>query len=268
MSRVQTLMANGTSGTVRSADGTIIAFQRVGQGPSLIMVDPAGAHRDFNPMTSLAQLLSPDFTTIMYDRRGRGESGDTLPYAVEREVEDPDALVAEHGGSAFLYGASSGALLALHAAEGGLAIPKMALFEPPISMETNADADRAFTSELAELVSAGHRREAVEFFYEGLGVPPALLAELEPANRAALESVAHTLVYDCLVSNATTAETLRSVAVPTLVIDSVDSSGDLTGWAAAVAEGLPDGAHRSLLGEWHSVADEDLAPVLVEFFRS
>lgn len=232
------------------------------------MVDPAGAYRDFNPMTSLAELLGPDFTTIMYDRRGRGESGDTLPYAVEREVDDLDALVAEHGGSAFLYGVSSGALLALHAAEGGLAIPKMALFEPPIGMEATADSDRAFTFDLAKLVSAGHRSEAVEFFYEGLGVPHEILAEMEPANRAALESVAHTLVYDCLIANATTVETLGSVTVPTLVIDSVDSSGDLTGWAAAVAQEVPNGAYRSLRGEWHGVTDEDLAPVLVEFFRS
>ena len=127
-------MANTGSGesSVRSADGTRIAFERAGAGAPLILVEAAGHYRGFSSFTGLTGLLAADFTVYNYDRRGRGDSGDTAPYAVEREVEDLAALIATAGGSAFLYGFSSGALLALHAAARGLVIPRLALLEPPI----------------------------------------------------------------------------------------------------------------------------------------
>ena len=251
------------AGRVRSADGTTIAFERSGIGPALILVDPAGAYRGFGPMRSLAEHLAPRFTVVTYDRRGRGESGDTLPYAVEREVEDLAALIAEVGGSAFVYGFSSGALLALHAAAGGLQILKVALLEPPIGVDDD-EADAEFTNELARLVADGRRRDAVERFLGSI-MPPEVLAEMAP-NLPAYEAIAHTFVYDCVLSDATTFDLVRSVPVPTLVIDSEGSTGNLTGWAAAVNEALPNGIHRSLEGEWHGVADEALAAALTEFF--
>jgi len=120
---------------VLSRDGTSIAFERLGDGPPLILVDGALCHRRFGPMPKLAPLLARDFTVFMYDRRGRGDSGDTAPYAVEREVEDIDALIEEGGGSAFLYGVSSGAALALEAASRGLGIRKLALYEAPFIVD-------------------------------------------------------------------------------------------------------------------------------------
>ena len=156
---------------VTSSDGTSIAFERSGVGPALIAVDAAGSYRDFRPFPPPVELLAEDFTVFLYDRRGRGASADTQPYAIEREVDDLAALIAEAGGSAFVYAFSSGGLLALHAAARRLAIPKLALFEPPIESTPAPAGETDFTAELAELVASGRRREAVEFFHRGIGVP-------------------------------------------------------------------------------------------------
>lgn len=254
-----------STGVVGSADGTKIAFERSGAGPSLVLVDAAGSYRAFGPLRSLAGVLKDHFTVFTYDRRGRGESTDTPPYAVGKEVEDLAALIAEAGGTACLYGVSSGALLALHAAASGLAIPKLALFEPPIGNEDDRPAEVEFTTELAELVAADRRGDAVDLFHRSIGVPDEVIAQMGPS-RPAFEAIAHTLVYDCMISNATSLELMASVTAPTLVIDSEGTSGDLTGWAAAVVDALPNGVHRSMDGEWHGVSDKDLAPVLAEFF--
>jgi pimeloyl-ACP methyl ester carboxylesterase len=255
------------AGRVTSSDGTSIAFQRAGDGPPLICVDAAGSYSGFRPFPAPVELLAPHFTVYVYDRRGRGQSGDTAPYAPQREVDDLAALIAEAGGSAFVYAFSSGGLLALHAAAGGLAIPKLALFEPPIEPRQTATGESAFTAELAGLVAAGRRRDAVELFNRGIGVPDEIMEQMTPEVWAALEAVAHTLVYDCRISDATSLELLGSVQAPTLVIDSQGSGGELTGMAAAVAEALPNGTHRSLGGEWHGAPGDALAPVLREFFR-
>jgi Alpha/beta hydrolase family len=148
-----------TDSSVRSADGTMIAFERSGAGPALIVVDAAGCYRDFRPLRAPVERLAADFTVYAHDRRGRGASTDTLPYAVAREVDDLAALITEAGGSAFVYAMSSGSLLALHAA-GGLAIRKLALFEPPIEPNEAPRGETGFTSEFAGLVAAGRRRDA------------------------------------------------------------------------------------------------------------
>jgi pimeloyl-ACP methyl ester carboxylesterase len=252
---------------VTSRDGTSIAFERVGAGPALVLVDAAGNYRDFRPLRAPVERLAADFTVYVYDRRGRGASTDTPPYAVEREVEDLAALIGVAGGSACVYAMSSGCLLALHAAAGGLAIPKLALFEPPVEPDEEAAGESAFTAELAALVAAGRRREAVEFFHRGIGAPEEVMAQMAPETWAALEAVAHTLVYDCRISDATSLRLLRSVTAPTLVLDSQGSGGELSGMAATVVGALPNASHRSLAGAWHGVPDEVLAPVLVEFVR-
>jgi pimeloyl-ACP methyl ester carboxylesterase len=254
--------------TVTSRDGTRIAYERAGTGPALIAVDAAGSYSGFRPFPAPVELLAPHFTVYTYDRRGRGASTDTPPYAIEREVEDLAALIEAAGGSAFVYAFSSGGLLALHAAASGLAIPKLALFEPPLEPREAPTGETEFTAELAKLVAAGRRRDAVEFFHRGIGVPEEVMAQTTPEVWAALEAVAHTLVYDCVISDATSLRLIRSVTVPTLVIDSQGSDGELAGMAAAAAEALPNGTHRSLAGEWHGVPHEALAPVLIEFFRS
>jgi pimeloyl-ACP methyl ester carboxylesterase len=263
-----TTFMDATVSSVRSADGTTIAFEQSGAGPALILVDPAGRYRDFGSHRPLAKLLAANFTVFTYDRRGRGDSTDTLPFAVEREVDDLAALIDATGGPAFVYGVSSGALLSLHAAASGLAIPKLALFEPPIATDEDKPGKPDLTTELAELVADGRRVEAVERFHTAIGVPAEMVAGMRQTPAwPALEAIAHTLVYDCTIADATSLELVASVTTPTLVIDSEGTTGQLTGWAAAVVDALPRGTHRSLVGQWHSVPDEDLAPVLTEYFQ-
>jgi pimeloyl-ACP methyl ester carboxylesterase len=252
---------------VTSSDGTPIAFERSGDGPALIVVDAAGNYRAFRPLRAPIERLAAGLSVYVYDRRGRGASGDTPPYAIQREIDDLAALIAEAGGSANVYAMSSGCLLALHAAASGLAIPKLALFEPPIEPVETPSGESDFTAELAKLVAAGRRRDAVEFFHRGIGVPEEVMAEMTPPVWVALEAVAHTLVYDCRISDATSLQLIRSVKVPTLVLDSQGSGGELTGMAATVVEALPNSTHRSLVGGWHGVPDDILAPVLTEFFH-
>ncbi|WP_327584326.1 lysophospholipase [Nonomuraea sp. NBC_00507] len=250
-------------GTVRSADGTEITFERSGSGPAVVMVDPAGGYSGFDSIRGLGAVLSAEgFTVHTYDRRGRGKSGDTVPYTIAREIEDLAAMIAAAGGTALVYGLSSGALLALHAAAAGLPIRQLALFEPPVRAE-DEPPDTAFTAEIAALVASGRRAAAVNRFLTGIGVPAEMLTEPMPA----LEAVAHTLVYDCEISNATTYTLLRSVRTPTLVLDSHGSSNYLTDGTAALVEALPNGTGRSLPGEWHRVPDKELAPVVADFFR-
>jgi pimeloyl-ACP methyl ester carboxylesterase len=256
--------AQATQNLVRSADGTEIAFQRTGGGPAVVLVDPALGYSGFDHIRGLGTLLAERFSVYSYDRRGRGRSGDGQPYQVAREVEDLAAVIAEAGGSACVYGFSSGALLALHAAASGVAIERLAVFEPPVRAE-GEPPETEFTAEIAGLVAACRRWEAVDHFLRSTGVPDEMVSDMAPM-RPALEAVAHTLVYDCKISNATTLDLLRSVQTPTLVLDSEASSDDLTGGTAAIAAALPDGTRRSLEGEWHGVPDEELAPVLAEFF--
>ena len=260
------LASVASTGTVRSADGTRIAFDRAGEGPALILVEAAAHYRDFSSFTGLAPLLAREFTVYTYDRRGRGDSTDTAPYAPDREIDDLEALIAEAGGAACVYGYSSGALLAMHAAARGSAIRRLALMEPPLADDSEPESD--LTNELAALIAAGRRADAVRRFHESIGVPPGFVAEMAGSPVwPKMVSVAPTLVYDCTISDATTRELLKSVTVPTLVIDSAGSTDDLTGSAAAVAGLLPHARHKSLSGEWHTVSDEMLAPVLIDFFR-
>lgn len=253
---------------VTSADGTLIAYERAGSGPPLIMVDPAGGYRDMDNIRGLGAVLAREFTVYTYDRRGRGHSGDTAPYAVAREVEDLAALVHRAGGRAFVYAFSSGGLLALQAAAAGVGIDRLALMEPPIGTDDNP-SDAVFTTELTALVAAGRRGDAVEHFLTGIGVPDDILDGMrDTPSWAAMEAVAHTLVYDSAISNETGADVLAAVSTPTLVIDSEGSSDDITGSAAAAAAALPNASHRSLPGGWHGVPDQDLAPVLIAFFNA
>ena len=255
--------------TVTSRDGTVIAFDRTGEGPPVVLVEAAAHYRAFSSFGGLAPLLARELTVYTYDRRGRGESTDRTPYSPDREVEDLEALIVEAGGSARVYGYSSGALLALRAAAHRLPITRLAVLEPPLQDDTEDGlAGSDLTRELAELVAIGRDGDAVEHFHQSIGVPAELVADMRPTLPwAAMEAVAPTLVYDCIISDITTPALVRAVDVPTLIIDSQGSSDDLAGWAATVAAQLPRGTHRSLPGAWHGIPDEVLAPVLFEFFR-
>ena len=199
--------------TVTSKDGTRIAYEQSGAGPAIILV--VGAFNDRSAGAPLAQSLEPHFTVFNYDRRGRGDSGDTQPYTLQREIEDLDALIAQAGGSASVFGYSSGAILALRAAASGLAISRLALYEPP---PTGARAGM-LAPQLKELISAGRRGDAVELFQiEAVGIPAAYVTQMRTAPyRPALEKIAHTLVYESLLLGALPAGIVASVRVPALV---------------------------------------------------
>jgi pimeloyl-ACP methyl ester carboxylesterase len=262
------MTVDATVETVRSADGTSIAFERTGTGPALILVDAALGYRGFGPMGPLCAELASSFAVITYDRRGRGESTDTPPYAVEREVEDLQALVDVAGGSAFAYGFSSGAVLLLHAALAGVALPKLVLLEPPLALEDEPD-ESDLGAEVAALVAAGRRGDAVEHFNKSIGVPEEMLAGMRGAPFwPALEQAAHTLVYDTTITSSLPLDRLSGITTTTLVLSSEGSDERLPTWGRWLHDTLPNSSFRTLEGEWHGVPPENLAPVLREFFTA
>ncbi len=259
------MTVGATIEAARSADGTSIAFERAGTGPPLILIDAALGFRGFGPMGPLAAELASSFTVITYDRRGRGESMDTPPYAVGREVEDLQALVEAAGGSAFAYGFSSGAVLLLHAALSGIAFPRLAMLEPPLALDKPDESDLG--AEVAELVAAGRRGDAVEHFNKSIGVPEEMLAGIRDAPFwPTLEQAAHTLVYDTTITSSLPLDRVSAITPPVLVLTSEQSDERLPTWARWLRETLPNASLRTLEGEWHGVAPEVLAPVLGEFF--
>ena len=257
---------------VTSKDGTPIAFDQSGKGPGLILVGGAFQYRAGDARTTeLAELLAKHFTVFHYDRRGRGDSGDTLPYAVEREIEDLDALIKEAGGSAYLFGMSSGAALALEAAARGLAINKLALYEVPFSTDPNdRPAAKTYSNQLAVLLAEGRRGDAVALAMTRFGTPPEAIAGMRQSpGWSSLEAVAPTLAYDDAImgDGSVPVVRLKSVTVPTLVIDGGASPVFMHDAAQATADALPSSKRRTLEGQTHNVDPTVLAPVLIEFFR-
>lgn len=248
-----------------SADGTPIAYDVAGStGPVVVLVEPPLHHRAMSAYAGLVPLLAEHLTVVTYDRRGRGASGDSGYYHPDRESEDLDAVIGAVGGTAVVYGYSAGALLAVRAASASSRISGLVVLEPPLHDDTDPRPD-PLTVELAELVADGDRANVVRRFHEAIGVPDELIADLAASQAWPLMvDVAHTAVYDCMISDAVTSGLLASVTQPTLVLDSAGTSDDLSGWAATVAAVLPAASHRSLPGEWHTVADEILAPVIVD----
>jgi pimeloyl-ACP methyl ester carboxylesterase len=255
---------------VSSKDGTTIAFDRSGEGPALILVDGALCSRSFGPMGPLAALLAPHFTVYTYDRRGRGDSGDMLPFSVEREVEDIEALIAEAGGSAFVYGISSGAALAFEAARQLPTIAKLALYEPPYSLDEDyIPRFREYRTQLDELLAAGRRGDAVERFMRLVGAGDEGVAGMRHSPVwPVFEAVAPTLAYDAaaLGDSSVPIERAASITMPTLVMAGGATFPFIQQSAQVLAAALPHAQHRTLDGQTHEVAAEALAPVLVEFF--
>jgi pimeloyl-ACP methyl ester carboxylesterase len=259
---------------VQSADGTTIAYDQVGSGPALILVDGALGSRAFGFMEPLAALLASHFTVFIYDRRGRGESTDTQPFALEREIEDIEALINQAGGEAFLYGISSGAALALEATiKLGHKVKKLALYEAPYdSNDARRQAFRTYRKQLAEVLAEGQRGDALGLFMLFVGMPP---EHLEGARQQPMwpvwEAVAHTLAYDAAAlgdDGSVPTEKAARVTVPVLVMDGSASFPFMHTTAVALAKALPNGEHRTLEGQTHEVAASALAPVLVEFFNA
>jgi len=253
---------------VTSKDGTPIAYDLSGKGPAVILV--CGGSVDHTVNAPLAALLAEHFTVFNYHRRGRGDSGDTPPYAVEREVEDIDAVLAAAGGSAYLYGTSSGAALALEAARQlPTKIKKLALWEPPYFVSyprPPADTAKTYT----ELVAAGRRGDAVEYFMaKVVGLPAEFVAQArESPWWPAQEALAHTLAYDATIMGdySLPTERVASVKASTIVITGGASFPFIHETADAIVNTLPEGRRRTLEGQTHDVSPEVLAPVLAEFF--
>src|SRR2546426_7946181 len=202
--------------TTVSKDGTRIAYERAGTGPPVILVDGAFCSRSFGPMPKLAPLLARSFTVFMYDRRGRGDSGDTAPYAVEREIDDLDALIREAGGSAFVYAMSSGAALALEAAASRLSIKKLALYEAPFMVGTPAHVPPGDPqSQLVRLIAEGRRGDAVKYYMKDIMGMPALLVMLFRVLPmwSKLKAVAPSLPYDSAIMGDFSLPTRRRAAL-------------------------------------------------------
>ena len=222
--------------TVQSADGTTIAFTKAGQGPPLILVDGALCSRSFGPMPKLAAQLTPHFTVYTYDRRGRGASGDTPPYAADREVDDIEALITMAGETVFVHGTSSGSALALEAAKRVPAIGKLAVYEPPFIVDgTRSPIPRDYLARLNRLVAPTlpYDITIVQDHQRGTPFPPAEWA---------------------------------AIKVRTLVAAGGKSPAWMANATRALADALPDAQYRTLPGQNHMVKPQAIAPVLTEFF--
>jgi pimeloyl-ACP methyl ester carboxylesterase len=249
--------------TVTSKDGTTIGFDRLGEGPPVVLV--CGGSVDRMADAAIAQELASDFTVFNYDRRGRGDSGDTPPYAIEREVEDVDAVIGAAGGSAFLWGSSSGAVLAMIAAAGGVPATKLALWEPPFILDENARPPADQVEQYERMIAEGRRSDAAEYFMTRVvGMPPEFAADAKTqpwwANQ---EAIAHTLAYDARIMGdySIPVDTASSVKIPTLVLAGGADMPFMRESAQALADTIPD-------GEVHNVDPMVLAPALRAFFSS
>lgn len=256
---------------VTSADGTRIAYDRLGRGPAVVLIGGMFCAR---PATGdLAELLAERFTVVNYDRRGRADSGDTPPYAVEREIEDVAALIAEAGGQAAVYGHSSGAGLALEAAAAGLPITRLVLHEPPYR---SGEEDERAARELAEGVRAalkdGRPADAVKLFLTSSGMPPDM-AEATSRNPD-MQAIAPTMPYDFEVMGNTArggaipVDLVRSVAIPTLVLAGDASPPFFRDTAERLARLLPDGRVTVLQGQGHGAPADVVAPVVAPFLTA
>lgn len=260
--------------TVASADGTSIAYEVFGAGPLLIAV--CGATCDRALMRSTAQALGGHFTTVDYDRRGRGDSGDTLPYAVDREIEDIAALIDRIGGPAHLYGHSSGAGLVLHAVAAGLPVDQFVLHDPPYSPddESSRDEARRYGQTIRSLLAQGMRADALETFCRLTGMPEEVIDGMRGTHRwAELTALAPTLAYDSAVmgdietGGAVPEDVAVRVTRPGLVLVGGESPPFMREVGRRLAHLLPEGRLHVVEGHGHVVPPDVLAPVVAEHLR-
>ena len=265
-----------TTTTATSKDGTVIAYERTGSGPAVILVDGALCYRGSGPARPLAAALAGHFTVYTYDRRGRGESGNTLPYAVDREVEDLAAVLEAAGGTAHLYGISSGAALSLEAANVLSGFVSLALYEFPTAVDSSGPVRPAdYIPTMDALIAADKRGATLKMFMRTVGVPtPVLLVmQLLPV-WSKLKRVAHTLPYDMRVLGDTGSgrplptDRWTSATLPTLAMDGGKSPQSMRDGMRQLADILPDSDYRTLPGQTHMLKPDAVAPVLTEFFQS
>ncbi|HEV8567821.1 MAG TPA: alpha/beta hydrolase [Actinoplanes sp.] len=258
-----------------SKDGTSIAYERLGTGPALILTGGLLGRSENAP---LATELAAHFTVYNYDQRGRGDSGDTLPYAVAREIEDIEAILAVAGGPAHLYGVSAGGALALEAAAAGVAIDRLAVYEVPYGLAGSPERWREYVVELDALLAEGRRGDAFALFMRTAGAPEQdIVSARNSPMWPDLEAVAHTLAYGaaCLADGQPPAARLARITRPTLVAtgSTIDPHmsrlrADVFAEAAdAIAASIPNAHRQTIDGQTHMVDPKALAPVLERFFR-
>ena len=260
---------------VTSKDGTRIAYDVVGHGPAVILVDGALGFRAFGDLPQLAALLAPVCSAYCYDRRGRGESGDTLPYALEREIEDIEALIEAAGRRASLYGISSGGALALEAgASLGTRVKRLAVYEIPYdSTEQGMAAWHGYRDILAECLAAGRRGDAVVAFMRLVGAGSEGVERMRAAPVwPTFEAVAPTLAYDAAAlgeDRTVPIERAALVTADTLIMDgalSQELMPFMRASAETLAAAIPHSRRLTLDGQQHDVDSKVLAPVLIPFF--
>ncbi|GHE11263.1 alpha/beta fold hydrolase [Streptomyces alanosinicus] len=251
-----------------SRDGTALAYGVSGRGPAVILV--SGAMSTGGTLAPLAQRLADRCTAVVYDRRGRGASGDTAPYAVEREIEDLAALNDAVGGDAVLFGVSSGGALVLRAAASGLPVPRAAVYEVPYAdtLQGGAEREAAYKAALTEALAAGRRGDAVELFLRLTGLGEEIIRGARQSPMwAGMEAVAPSLAYDDTVmgDGLLPRERLAAIPVPVLSVAGGASPQWMREASRAVAQTVPQGTYRVLERQTHRVEPEVLGPVLAEF---
>jgi pimeloyl-ACP methyl ester carboxylesterase len=268
-------MTENVSSAAVSADGTVIAFTAWGEGDPLIIIDGATAYPAINPTNEeVGRLLSDEFRTYAYDRRGRGQSTDTAPYAVEREIEDLAALIEVAGAPATVFGWSSGAVLALDAAAAGLPITRLALFEPPFVVDdSRAPLPADYVERLDAAVADGRLGDAAELFMTAAaGLPAEAVDGIRQSEFwPVMEAVAPTIAYDGRIMGATMSgaplprERWAGVTVPALVMHGTGTFPFIIAGARALAELLPTATLQAVKGEQHSAPAGVLASALRDF---
>lgn len=268
-------MSENVRAATVSADGTVIAFTAWGEGEPLIMIDGATAYPAVNPKNEqVGRLLSDKFRTYAYDRRGRGESTDTAPYAIEHEIEDLAALIEVAGAPATVFGWSSGAVLALDAAAAGLPITRLALFEPPFVVDdSRPPLPPDYVERLDAAVAAGRPGDAAELFLTAaVGLPPEAVEGVKQSGFwPTMEAVAPTIAYDGRIMGTTMSgaplprDRWAAVSVPTLVMYGKGTFPFIVSGARALADLLPTATLLPVEGEQHDVPDDVLAAALRDF---
>lgn len=254
---------------VSSKDGTSIAYDTFGSGPGLILI--AGAFTDRSYYVPLATALSPDFTVITYDRRGRGDSTDVAPYAVEREIEDLQAL-REATGAVYASADSSGVMVLFRAVATGVHFDKLAVMEPPFRVDGAPPAPDRYLERLQEFIATGNPGGAAELFMvEAVGQPQEMVDGFKGTPLwTALEAMAPTLVYDALQMGDSSLPTdlLRKISTETLAIHSTGSPAWMQSAVATTAAALPNAHLVALDGQFHQVSQDVLVEAFKDFFGS